>query len=337
MIRARISARYGARVSWTITGEHLATARAVVDRHAKRTPLVSLAALLGPGSFAKLETEQATGSFKLRGALAAVAALDDEARERGVVTASAGNHGYGLARAGAIFGVPVTVFVARSAPAVKRDGIAAAGARVELVDAASYDDVEDAARGAARARGVCFVSPFDDPRVAAGNGGTIGLELLDALPDVRTIVAPVGGGGLIAGIAAARAHRGAPFALVGVQSEACPAMVRSLADGRAHTRFTGGPTLAEGLEGGVSESTFAIARDSLARMESVTEAAIGDAIRTAADALGTPLEGSAAVALAWALAHRDDATVERPLVVVLTGRNVDPEVLQRLSIPIRCG
>ncbi len=315
---------------WTISDAHLEAARAAVGAYARRTPLIDVSALLGPGAFAKLETEQETGSFKLRGALAALASLDPEARARGVVTASAGNHGYGLARAGALLGARVTVFVSRTAPAVKREGIAAAGAEVELVDAPSYDDVEAAAREAAEARGLPFVSPFDDPVVAAGNGGTVGLEILDALSDVQTVVAPVGGGGLIAGLAAARAHRGADFALVGVQSEACPAMVRSLEDGAAHLRFSGGPTLAEGLEGGVSDSTYAIARASLARMDAVSEEAIADAMRLADEALGIPLEGSAAVALAWALAHRDDPALERPFVLVLTGRNVDPGVLRSI-------
>jgi threonine dehydratase len=112
-------------------------------------------------------------------------------------------------------------------------------------------------------------------------------------------------------------------------------MARSIEDGHAHTRFAGAPSLAEGLEGGVSESTYAIARDALARMDTVAEDAIASAMRASKEVLGIPLEGSAAVALAWALAHRGDA--QRPLVVVLTGRNVDPEVLARVSTATRCG
>lgn len=247
-----------------------------------------------------------------------------------MVTASAGNHGYGLATAGAILGVEVTVFVSRAAPAVKREGIARAGARVELVDAGGYDDVEALAREAASERGLVFVSPFDDPRVAAGNGGTIALELLEQLPELRALVAPVGGGGLVAGLAAAREHRRASFELIGVQSEACPAMVESFAAGRPLLRFSARePTLAEGLEGGVSESSYAIARAALSRMEAVPERAIAEAMRLASDELDLPLEGSAAVALAWALGHRDE--LPRPFVVLLTGRNVDPAVLARLG------
>lgn len=317
---------------WRIEASELERARAVVARHARRTPLVPADPCFGDGVFLKLETEQDTGSFKLRGALAAIDALDPAARARGILTASAGNHGYGVARAASRFGVEATVFVSRSAPAVKREGIARAGARVEEVDAAGYDEVEALAREAAAARGSTFVSPFDDPRVAAGNGGTLGLEILEALPEVGAIVAPVGGGGLVAGLAAARAHGGGSFDLIGVQSAACPAMAESFEAGRALTRFSARePTLAEGLEGGVSPSTFAIARAMLSRLDVVPESAIAEAMRVAARVLGAPVEGSAAVGLAWALAHRDAVWRRRPTVVVVTGRNVDPEVLEALA------
>ncbi|MBX3270964.1 MAG: pyridoxal-phosphate dependent enzyme [Sandaracinaceae bacterium] len=312
---------------WSISDDELSRARAVVAAHAARTPVVAAPAL-GPGVHLKLECAQITGSFKLRGALAALAALDPATRARGVVTASAGNHGYGLARAGAAFGVPVSVVVGASTPAVKREGIAAAGATLEVVDARGYDAVEAHAKELARARGLAFVSPFDDPAVAAGNGGTVGLEVLEDLPSVRTLVAPVGGGGLIAGLAAARRVAGASFALVGVQSEACPAMARSLEEGRARLTFEGAPTLAEGLEGGVSEATFLHARASLGRMDLVSEAAIRDAMRFAHDALGLVIEGSAAVAVAWIRAHRVE--VEPPVVAIVTGANVDPAVLSEI-------
>lgn len=305
---------------WSVEASHLDHAIEVVSRHARRTPLVP-SPLLAEGAWLKLETEQLTGSFKVRGALSALAHLSPEARARGVLTASAGNHGFGLAAAGAALGVPVTVFVSAGAPAVKRAGIAAAGAKLEAIDAAGYDAVEEAAKAAASERGVTFVSPFDDPYVAAGNGGTIGVELLEDVPDLAAVIAPVGGGGLVAGLAAARRLRGADFQLIGAQSEACPAMVASLREGAPRLRFAGGPTLAEGLEGGVSATTFAIARRELQRMEAVPERDIADAMRFAADALGTTVEGSAAVALAWARAHLAD--LPRPFVVVLTGRNVD--------------
>ncbi len=312
---------------WTVERPHLDRARRVVREHLARTPLAR-APSLGEGVWLKLECEQNTGSFKVRGALAALAALPAEARRAGVVTASAGNHGYGLAKAGEIFSVPVTVFVAASTPAVKREGIAAAGASLEVVDARGYDAVEARAKDAARERGLAFVSPFDDPDVAAGNGGTVALEILEDLPDVATVVAPVGGGGLVAGLAAARRLEGARYAIVGVQSEACPAMVRSLALGRPLLEFEGAPTLAEGLEGGVSETTFEVARRELARMDVVSEAAIADAMRFAKRDLGLTVEGSAAVTIAWLRAHATEAAA--PVVGVVSGGNMDPELLARL-------
>ncbi|MCA9611064.1 MAG: pyridoxal-phosphate dependent enzyme [Myxococcales bacterium] len=313
---------------WVIERSHLDRARRVVSEHVAPTPLIAAPAL-GEGVWLKLESAQLTGSFKVRGALAALAALGDEARRAGVITASAGNHGYGLAKAGALLSVPVTVFVGAATPTVKREGIAAAGATLEVIDARGYDAVEARARAAAEERGLTFVSPFDDPDVAAGNGGTVALEILEDLPEVRTIVAPVGGGGLVAGLAAARRLEGARFTLVGVQSEACPAMVRSLEEGRALLEYEGAPTLAEGLEGGVSETTFAVARDELARMDAVSEAAVADAMRFAKHALGLEIEGSAAVTIAWLRAHASE--VAGPVVGVVSGRNVDRETLARLG------
>lgn len=312
---------------WQVEAEHLDRAVAVVARHARRTPLVRCPEL-GEGAWLKLENEQLTGSFKLRGALAALAALEPADRERGVLTASAGNHGFGLATAGARLGVRVTVFCAASTPQVKRDGIAGAGAKLELVDAPGYDEVERRAKEAARERGLTFVSPFDDPNVAAGNGGTLALEILEELPAVRTIVAPVGGGGLIAGLAAARRHGEARYELIGVQSEACPAMVESLKQGRALLAFEGAPTLAEGLEGGVSPSTYRVAKEELKAMALVSEDAIRDALRFAHERLGLAIEGSAAVGLAYARAR--GGALEPPWVVVITGGNVDPEKLRAI-------
>ena len=313
--------------TWRIEEAHLERARAAVTRYTRRTPLVATP-VLGDGVWLKLENAQETGSFKLRGALAALDGLDEETRARGVVTASAGNHGYGIARAGELLGVRVVVFCAASTPRVKREGMAAHGATVETLDLPGYDAVEAHAKGEAERRGMRFVSPFDDPLVAAGNGGTIALEILAELPGARTIVAPVGGGGLIAGLAAARRARGASFALVGVQSEACPAMVESLARGEALLTYDGRPTLAEGLEGGVSETTFAIVRDEVARMDAVSEATIADAMRFSHDVLGLAVEGSAAVVIAWVRAHL--AEVEAPLVAIVSGGNVDPSRLRAL-------
>jgi len=316
-------------MSWSITSAQLESASDVVSKHAVETRLLAVPAL-GENVWLKLECEQHTGSFKFRGALSRLAALDSSARARGVLTASAGNHGYGLARAGTLLDVPVTVFVAASTPAVKREGIAAAGATLEVIDVPGYDAVEARAKEAAVERGLPFVSPFDDPVVAAGNGGTVMAEILRACPTVRTVVAPVGGGGLMAGIAAARRWSDADFAIIGVQSEACPAMVQSLAEGRARLTYEGTATLAEGLEGGVSRATFEIARDELQGMHAVTEAQVADAMCFASTELGLSIEGSAAVVIAWLKLHVSE--LDGPVVGVVSGGNVDPKRLADLLV-----
>lgn len=320
---------YAAGVShaWTIDLEwHLREASAAVAPHIVRTRL-ERAPALGERVWISHETEQHTGSFKVRGALAALTAYRDEVLARGAVAASAGNHGLGMAYAGRALGLPVRLYVPASAARVKVDGIRALGGEVIEVDGVGYDGAEDAALQDAARTGARFISPYDDPYVACGNGGTLGLEILDALPHCATIVTPVGGGGLLLGLDAARRSRGSALRLVGVQSEASPAMLLSLARGSAIERYESeGATLAEGLEGGVAATTFANVQ-ALAgvTMITVTEREIDAAMRFARDELGSVIEGSAAVSVAFARRHAGH--FEGALVVILTGRNVDADRL----------
>jgi threonine dehydratase len=316
---------------WSIQPSDIEHALTAVRRHALVTPLVP-APKLGPDVWLKLESEQRTGSFKLRGALAKLASLDDGARARPIVTASAGNHGLGVAEACMRVGFRARIYVSKRTPYVKRDGMTARGAEVIVTDALGYDETERIAREAAERDQATFVSAFDDPLVAAGNGTTVGLEILDALSDIDAIVAPVGGGGLMAGLAAARARTGRDSVrLIGVQSEACPAMKRSIDEGRAILALSAeGETLAEGLEGGVTESTFASVRDAVERIDLVSERDIADAMRFAKTVLGRTVEGSAATVIAWARAHAEALAPRSATVLIVTGRNVDAAVLERV-------
>lgn len=313
--------------AWTIDLErHLPAATAAVAPHVVRTPL-ERAPRLGERVWIKRETEQHTGSFKVRGALAALSAYADEVRARGAVAASAGNHGLGMAYAARALGLPVRVYVPASAARVKVEGIRALGAEIIEVEGVGYDGAEDAALRDAARTGARFVSPYDDPYVACGNGGTVGLEVLDALPECAAIVTPVGGGGLLLGLDAARRARKSVLRLIGAQSEVSPVMLLSLARGAAIERFEAAvPTLAEGLEGGVARTTFAHVRAlSALTMVTVSERDLASAMRFARDELGVVLEGSAAVGVAFARAwvrHFDG-----DLVVLLTGRNVDADRL----------
>jgi threonine dehydratase len=265
----------------------------------------------------------------VRGALAKLAALDRSRARFGVVCASAGNHGKGVAWAAGRLGINATVVVPRGTPRNKKEGIADLGAElVEMQDAAGYDAAEARARGISADSGAIFVSPFDDPWVQAGGGGTLALEILEALPGVRRIVIPVGGGGLATGMAAVLHDADPSIEIVGVQSEASPAMSRSIDEGVAHLAWPAAETLAEGLEGGVSQGTYDACRRHLARMIEVSEPAIAAAIARAHREAGITLEGSAATVLA-AILGGGVATDDRT-VVVMTGRNIDSERLESL-------
>ncbi len=301
-----------------------------VRRLARVTPLVPAPALgrrTGADVWLKLENLQRTGSFKLRGAAARVAALALEGGGKRVIAASAGNHGLGVALAARAFGVEATVLVSAQAPEFKRAGIAAAGAKVEVAGA-TYDEAEaEAKRRAAADPEAVFVSAFDDDYVIAGNGGLMAREILAQLPDVQSIVVPVGGGGLAGGIGVEVVPRG--ITILGASPVSNCAMRRSLDEGRAYTTYDGGPTLAEGLEGAVSERTYAMARDYFPEIALVTELQIREAIVYAYRTLGILCEASAAPAIAALL---DDASPirGRRTVVVVSGGNIEPDLLDQL-------
>jgi threonine dehydratase len=274
------------------------------------------------GATLVLESMQVTGSFKVRGAVAAISAQLEDARARGVVAASAGNHGAGVAWAARAFGVRATIVVPETAPAIKRRRIAELGAELVVAQSDHYDDAEKLALELAHSRGARFFSPYDDPDVVAGNGGSLGREILAGLAprklDGGVVLAPVGGGGLASGLAAAF---GSTWNVWGAQSAACPGMARSIERGRAlEAMHADGETLAEGLEGGVSVGGFERARRALAGVLVVEERALAEAMRWAREELGLLVEGSSAVALAPLLAGHAQA---KGAVIVVTGRNVD--------------
>lgn len=302
------------------------------SRLVRRTPLVAAPAMSEPSAdvppdgagsvWLKLESLQRTASFKLRGACLRLDALTDEERARGVVAASAGNHGLGVALAGRELGIRVEVIVPETSAMVKRNGIAAFGAEVR-VGGPTYDAAEAAARARAEETGAVFVSPFDDPHVIRGNGGTLAEEILSQLPEVEQVVCPVGGGGLIGGLAEVLAPKG--VRVVGVQPRSNCAMHESLALGSALTRYDGAPTIAEGCEGAVAESTYHLCRAHGVGVVLVSEAAIREAMRFAYERLGLIVEASAAVALAGL---RERAVLpSEATVVVVSGGNVDAELL----------
>jgi len=288
---------------------------------ARRTPLERsgwLSAVAGCDVYLKLECWQRTRSFKVRGAYNAVASLGAEARAAGLVAASAGNHGQGVALAAAELGAKATIFVPASAPATKQSRIRALGAELRTVDGI-YDDAEAAALAYAEEVGACFVHPFANPLVVAGQG-TVGLEIVEDLPTLRSVVVPVGGGGLIAGIGTAVKATAGSVRVLGIQSDQTRAMHAAFEAGRP-VDVPPGETLADGLAGGVDASSYERARAVTDEIGLVDEAAIAEAIRELYRREGVVAEGAGAVVVAAVL--KGTFELEGPAVLVVSGGNID--------------
>ena len=319
-------------------GLDFAQATEAIRGIASRTPLLEAPALserLGVPVWLKAECLQVTGSFKVRGAAARLAALSEHERERGVVACSSGNHGRAVAYVAERLGIPATVCVPRWVDPVKLEGIRAHGAEALLVGD-TFDESEAHALDLARKSFRRYVSAYDDPWVIAGQG-TLALEILDQLNAVPgAVLAPLSGGGLIGGIAAALQERllGDAPRVVAVSAEAAAVMLASLRAGKS-VELPEQETLANALAGVVgleNQYSFDLVRNCVQEHVSVSEAEIENAMVYAATSLRLVVEGGGAVALAALLSgvwapHADGPDPERPVVVVLSGGNVAPATL----------
>ena len=295
----------------------------------RRTPLElsdALSAISGVPVHLKLEGLQRTGSFKVRGACNFVARLSADERARGLVTASAGNHGVGVALAARLMGARATVYLPESAPEVKQRRIARHGAELRRVPG-GYDDAHHAAERHAAESGALYVHAFSDPAVVAGQG-TVGLEIFEDLPEVRTIVVPAGGGGVIGGIGTVARALDPTVRVIGVQTPQTAAVHASLAAGRLVSPPYG-PTLCEGLTGDIDQRSLDLAARVVDRVVLVEEDAVRRAIRWLYVEEGVVAEGSAAVAAAALLEGAIDP-LEGPVAAVLTGSNLDAHRLARI-------
>lgn len=273
----------------------------------------------------KLENEQITGSFKLRGAMNVVASLDAGARSRGVVASSAGNHGLGVAYAAKHFGVRATIFIPSDAPRIKRDGIVALGATVDETQP-HYDAAMDAAKAFAAQRGSTYINPCLGDDLLAGQG-TVALEILAECPGLHTLVVSVGGGGLLGGCASLIREHAPLVRIVGVQSENTAAMSRSVAADKV-VEIPILPTLADGLAGQIDEDGLSIGRAALDATVTVAEAEIGKGMLWLLDQHGLKVEGAGAVGVAAILAGK--LRPEGETVVIISGGNVDEARLTSL-------
>jgi threonine dehydratase len=299
----------------------------VVRRHLAVTPVVA-APQLGPAVSLKIETFQPTGSFKVRGGLAAVAALMEVDPGREVVAASAGNHGLGLAYAASQLKARVTVIVPRLASAAKVSALQQFDVRLVL-HGEGYSEAEAHALDLVARDGGRYVSPYNDPDVIAGQA-SIARELLEQVPNLGAVVVPVGGGGLLAGISLGLA--GTDVRVIGVESEASPSMTAALAAGGI-VPITVEPTLADGLAGNLESGavTVDIALDAHVEVLTVSEADIRSAMAYAAYKMGLVLEGAGAVGVAAVRAGLvTPAEDGRETVVILSGRNVAPALLEEV-------
>jgi threonine dehydratase len=296
-----------------------------------RTPLVRsawLSDVTGGAVWLKLEIVQATGSYKIRGAANAIARLKAARPEVAtVVTASAGNHGQGVALAASTFGLRARVHLPATAPEAKRQAMARLGA--EIVDAPTYEAAEAQAHDDARHGGGIYIAPYNDPDVIAG-AGTVALEMLDERPEFDAFVVPLGGGGLLSGTAIVARARVNGALLVGAEADASPVFTAALAAGRPVTVEVH-DTLADGLAGNMDadSQTFDIVRDLVDRVVRVPEESIARAMRDLVLRERLVTEGAGATAVGAILAGPLDLH-GRHVGVILSGRNVDAHVLTRV-------
>ncbi|HEU5078149.1 MAG TPA: threonine/serine dehydratase [Opitutaceae bacterium] len=313
-----------------LTLESVQEARARLDGGLRLTPCAysaPLSDLCGMSIFTKRDFEQVTGSFKERGARNALLSLTPAQRARGVIAASAGNHALGLAYHGGLLGIAVTVVMPKSAPSVKVSRCRALGANVVL-SGNTFDEAARFAVDCALRENRTYVHPFDDPNVVAGQA-TLALEVLEQVPGLDAIVVPVGGGGLLAGVATVIKALSPETLVIGVEPAHATSLTVALNAGRP-VRVPTSSSVADGLlVSQVGEYTFHQARTRVDDVVTVTEDDLSRAIFELAEREDVRVEGAGAAALAACLSGKLGYLQGRRVVLPLTGRNIDPAVHSR--------
>jgi len=309
--------------------DDVAAARKLLHGIVSPTPVLHsrvLSDLLSGPVFLKCENLQRTGSFKTRGAYVRISRLTEAERDRGVVAASAGNHAQGVAFAAAALGARATVVMPEGAPLPKVEATRGYGAEV-ILQGETVDDALGVALAYAQERGSVFIHPFDHPDVVAGQG-TVGLEILEQCPEVRTIVVPVGGGGLASGIAVAASDADQPVRVVGVQAEAVASLPASLAAGHP-VRIDPGATMADGIAvakpGEICCDIFGALGVTVV---TVTEETLSTGLLLCLERAKQLVEPAGAAGVAAMLEHPE--AIETPAVAVLSGGNIDPLLLAKV-------
>jgi len=309
--------------------DDLAAARKVLGEVILQTPLLHsrvLSELIGGPVYLKCENLQRTGSFKVRGAYLRISRLPDAERGRGVIAASAGNHGQGVAFAASLLGVRATVVMPEGAPLPKIEATRSYGAEVILHGLTIEQALQHATELAAQ-RESLFIHPFEHPDVVIGQG-TVGLEITEQCPEVRTIAVPVGGGGLAAGIAVAVQGAERPVRVIGAQAEAVAAFPASFAAGHP-VGVASGPTMADGIAVACpGDLAFAILAEHADRVVTVSEESLSRALLLCLERSKQVVEPAGATGVAALLEH--PRAFEPPVVAVLSGGNIDPLLLVKV-------
>jgi threonine dehydratase len=288
---------------------------------------MTLSRLCGADVYCKFEHLQMTGSFKERGARNKLLLLGDAEKRKGVIAASAGNHALALGWHGRDLRIPVTVVMPKWAPLIKVQNCRSFGAEV-IFCGESYDDARANAKQLAEEKGLTYIPGFDDADIIAG-AGTIGLEILEDVPDVDVVIVPVGGGGLIAGVGRAVKALRPEAKIIGVEPANAPTLEASLKAGRV-TKIATKPTLADGLAvAEVGKLCFEIAREVIDQLLLVDEAQIAQAVLRLLELEKTVVEGAGAVPLAAAMNPDVDLT-NKKVVLILSGGNIDVTVISKI-------
>jgi threonine dehydratase len=303
-----------------VTLDEIRAARERIRRIAAITPLVDVSRQAGRPLWLKCESLQPGGAFKIRGAYNMVAQLTAEQRRRGVITYSSGNHGQAVALAARETGAPAVVVMPTTAPRIKVEGARGFGAEVVFEGTTSLHR-RARAEAIAAERGLTMVPPFDHEWIIAGQG-TLGLEILDQLPGVATVLAPIGGGGLVSGVSAAIKQSQPGVQVVGIEPSGAAGMKRSIEAGEVRT-LDGSSSIADGLMAArPGDLNFAHVRTFVDRIDTVEDREIAEAVRWLFVRAKIVAEPSGAATVAAAL--RDASTYAAPVVAIVSGGNLDP-------------
>lgn len=313
-----------------LTLEHVKEAREVLKNVVYKTGLVhntTLSEMSGNSVYLKMENLQKTGSFKIRGAYNKIAHLTEEEKKRGVIASSAGNHAQGVALGATSYGIKSTIVMPKHAPLSKVSATKKYGAQVVL-HGNVYDEAYAMAKKIQEETGATFIHPFNDPYVIAGQG-TIGLEILEDLPDTDVIVVPIGGGGLISGVALAAKSVKPEIKIIGVQTKNMPSMAVSISKNEV-TTVEGMPTIADGIAVKTpGDLTFDMVQKYVDDIVTVDEDEIANAILILLERAKVVTEGAGAVSVA-AILNRLTHVKNKKVVAVVSGGNIDVNILSRV-------